>query len=407
MSSATARRLSWVLWWIAVALFAGGMLIHVFEPASRDPALPPEHSTLTIVTFLLYALAFPALGVLIAVRFPAHPVGWLVSAAGICELLRNFSGYLARLWLIAHPGTVPLGDEMLWVSHQSSGLFVVLLTLVFLLFPDGRVPSPRWRPLAVLIVALGALRFVIGIRAAWELDGFLNPYAVEPGGEFLRVAGRLLALVSLAVVALSGVSLIARYRRARERERLQIKWVGVGVLVATITLVAFQLSGAWTWAATLGSAEMPVVVVYGFGVFALPVTLAIAMLRHHLYDIDVLINRTLVYGVTVVTLGVLYIVAIVASQAALRPFTQGDEVPVALATLGAIALFAPIRARVQRAVDRRFYRSRYDAARTLDSLALRLRDEVDIDALRAELLGAVRDTMQPVHASLWLRERPR
>src|SRR5207245_9842703 len=124
MSAATARRLSWALWWIARALFAGGVLIHVFEPASRDPALPPEHSTLTIVTFNLFALAFPGLGALIAIRFPTHPVGWLLCAAGICELLRNFSGYLARLWLIAQPGTLPFGDEMLWVSHQSSGLFV-------------------------------------------------------------------------------------------------------------------------------------------------------------------------------------------------------------------------------------------------------------------------------------------
>ena len=150
--------------------------------------------------------------------------------------------------------------------------------------------------------------------------------------------------------------------------------------------------------------ELPVEFAYLSAVLCVPTSIGIAMLRHRLLDIDVLINRTLVYGATVATLGVLYVSAIVALQTVLRPFTQGDELAVALSTLGAIAVFAPIRANIQRAVDRRFYRSRYDATRTLDSLALRLRDQVDLEALRAELLGAVRDTMQPAHASLWLRD---
>ena len=135
--------------------------------------------------------------------------------------------------------------------------------------------------------------------------------------------------------------------------------------------------------------------------------MTIAILRYRLYDIDVLINRTLVYGATVATLGALYVGTIVGLQTVLRPLTQGNELAVALSTLGVVALFDPVRSRIQRGVDRRFYRSRYDATRTLDSLALRLRDQVDLDALQGELLSAVRDTMQPAHASLWLRERAR
>src|SRR5207247_6346174 len=132
------RRLSWALWSIAAALFGGGVVIQLVEPDARDPYVPSEHSTLTIIMFLLFALAFPTLGALIARRFPAHPVGWLLCAAGLCELLRNMAGSLARLALVARPGELPMGNEMLWISHQAGSLFVPLVSLAFFFFPDGR-----------------------------------------------------------------------------------------------------------------------------------------------------------------------------------------------------------------------------------------------------------------------------
>ena len=408
MSRAGARRLAWGLWWIAVALFAGGVLIHVFEPASRDPVLPSDHSTLALVTFLLFALAFPTLGSLIARRLPTHPIGWLFCAAGFSELVRNLSGSLSRLAFHTHPEAPTFASLMLWISHQSSGLFVPLLIVAFLLFPDGRLPTRRWMPILLFAVAAAALRFVLAAGAAWTLDGHPNAYAADPPyGEVLQLIAIVFSRLSVVIAVLALLSLIVRYRRSRQQERQQIKWVAVGGAVATVTLLVFQLSGGWLWAATLGPLETPVVAVYALGVLALPISLAIAMLRHRLYDIDLLINRTLVYGATIAALGALYVLAILALQTALRPLTQGSELAVALSTLGAVALFNPVRTRIQRGVDRRFYRSRYDATRTLDSLALRLRDEVDLDALRGELLTAVRDTMQPAHASLWLRERAR
>jgi len=408
MSRTGARRLAWGLWWIAVALFAGGVLIHVFEPASRDPVLPSDHSTLALVTFLLFALAFPTLGSLIARRLPTHPIGWLFCAAGFSELVRNLSGSFSRLAFHTHPEEPTFASLMLWISHQSSGLFVPLLIAAFFLFPDGRLPTRRWMPILIFVVVAAALRFVLAAGASWTLDGHPNAYAAEPPyGEVLQVIAIVFSRLSVVIALLALLSLIVRYRRSPQHERQQIKWVAVGTAVATATLLAYLGLGGWAWAATLGPAETPIVAVYAAGLLALPVSLAIAMLRYRLYDVDVLINRTLVYGATVMTLAGLYVVGIVGLQAALRPFTQGDELPVALTTLGAIALFAPIRARVQHAVDGRFYRSRYDATRTLDSLAVRLRDQVDLEALRAELLAAVRDTMQPAHASLWLRERAR
>src|SRR5947209_371791 len=138
--------LTWALWLVAAALFVAGIVIHWTEPAARDPYVPEEHSTLAIASFLLFALALPTLGALIAARFPAHPVGWLLCAGGLSELVRNMTGSLARLALVAHPGELPLGGEMLWLSHQTSGLFVLSVTLAFFFFPDGRLPSPRWRP---------------------------------------------------------------------------------------------------------------------------------------------------------------------------------------------------------------------------------------------------------------------
>jgi len=225
-------------------------------------------------------------------------------------------------------------------------------------------------------------------------------------GLVFAVTTWLRQLELLAVVAAAG-SLVVRFRTSDERTRQQIKWVAAASIVAAIAFAAFWLPGGWAWASTLGPLELPVELAYVLGFVGLPASIAIAMLRHRLFDIDVIINRALVYGATVAAIGALYMSAVVGLQAVLRPITQGDELPVALSTLGAIALFTPVRARVRGAVDRRFYRSRYDATQTLDSLALRLRDQVDLDALRGELLTAVRDTMQPAHVSLWLRERAR
>jgi hypothetical protein len=217
------------------------------------------------------------------------------------------------------------------------------------------------------------------------------------------VADAVGPLLGVAFVVAAG-SVLARVRRAHGLERQQLKWFGyAGGIVgfAVLALLAMEIVrplvgdplGPFPWVAFVLSFN------------AIPIAAAIAILRYRLYDIDLLIKRSVVYGATSAALAVTFFIGIIALQPALRPLTSGSELAVAASTLAAFALFQPIRRRVQDAVDRRFDRSRYDAARTLDAFADRLRDEVDLDALRGELLGAVRTTMAPAHASLWLRER--
>jgi hypothetical protein len=223
-----------------------------------------------------------------------------------------------------------------------------------------------------------------------------NPFGGIGGavGEFLNLALTVLNFLALPSLIGALLAAIVRFTRSRGVERQQLKWLAYW---AALVVVAMLLSVLVPNSATLSAANLALA--------CLPITVAIAIFRYRLYDIDVLINRTLVYGVTTAAIAATFFLGIVALQSVLRPLTSGSELAVAASTLVSFALFQPIRRRVQTAVDQRFDRFRYDAALTVDAFAEELRDEVDIDALRAELLGAVARTMAPAHASLWLRER--
>ena len=277
---------------------------------------------------------------------------------------------------------------------------------IFLLFPNGRLPSPRWR---VVLWAQWVLVAVVVVGAAFftadggsTVPGYRNPYLIVPLPSLAGLTPTLM-LPSLA----AALSLVLRARRARGAERQQLKWVGYAVALFTLSFVGgASLNGL----VAFGLLEPNTLASDGFGVVAfgsflgVPLAIAVAVLRYRLYDIDVIIRRTLVYGATTAGIAATYFAAVVVLQAALRPLTAGSEVAVALSTLAVVALFAPLRRRIQGVVDRRFYRSRYDAARTLDAFSVRLRDEVDLDSVRGELLDAVGATLSPTHSSLWLRE---
>jgi hypothetical protein len=207
--------------------------------------------------------------------------------------------------------------------------------------------------------------------------------------------------LAFAFLAISWAAVVIRFRRSRGVERLQIKWflyaVGV-VLLAIATLFSLSFIGNWI-------TDEILFFMFTFTFMLIPLSIGVAILRYRLYDIDHLINRTVVYGVTTGAIGLTFFAGVVVLPALLRPLISGSEVAVAVSTLFSFALFQPMRARVQQAVDRRFYRSRYDAARTLDAFSVRLRDEVDLDSVRGELLDAVGTTLSPAHASVWLRER--
>jgi hypothetical protein len=282
-------------------------------------------------------------------------------------------------------------------------------TFLILLFPDGRLPSPGWRPWAWLCALAMILSFIaILIQPGSFTDSgypdVRNPLGMEGLRPFIGFALLVIPLIPICIVGCA-VGLIRRFRRSRGQERQQMKWLAAAAgVVAVVYLVMMMLS----LPGLVGREPPPWVDILGnIGVFAfvlLPLAIAVAIFRYRLYDIDLLINRTLVYGTLTAALTAAYLITTTVLQGLLRPLVGQSDLAVAGSTLVVAALFRPGRARVQAFIDRRFYRNKYDAARTLERFSSRLRDEVDLDALTGELLELVGDVMQPEQVSLWLRE---
>ena len=310
------------------------------------------------------------------------------------------------------PGSIPfpLGAAAInnWLWVPSVGL---LATYVFLLFPNGRLPSRRWRPLAwlsgVVIVSVS-----VGVMLSpGSLDmprGMRNPFGLEASSWVTTVAYAILPLLPLCMLA-SALSLVLRYRRSKGDERQQIKWIAFAAsLVALVYLIAMVASfihpsEAWT---TVGSVWwlnlLTIAALLSF--VTIPIAVGFAVLKYRLYDIDLIINRTLVYGSLTVTLVALYFGVIVVLQRLFVLLTgEKSTLAVVASTLLIAALFNPLRRRIQSFIDRSFYRGKYDAAKTLEGFSVKLRDETDLEALNNDLVGVVRDTMAPAHVSLWLR----
>jgi hypothetical protein len=352
------------------------------------------------VAGLVTAAGIAGIGALVASRRPSNPIGWIFCGAGLMLELSSFGqAYAGRA--VEESGSLPAGEAVGWVAEWSwVPALGAMLVFVFLLFPDGRLPSPRWRPVAllgsaavVLLVVEEALR-----PGGLENSAYDNPIGVEALGETLRIAEYpTLAVFGAAVVA-SVASVPLRLRHARGDERQQLKWFAYGAAVAG----AAVLSAGPLWETV---PELRIVVYAGL--MTLILAIVIGILKHRLYDIDVVINRTLVYGALTATLAAAYLGIVLLLQLALSPLTEDSDLAIAGSTLAVAALFRPARARIQGLVDRRFYRRRYDAARTLEGFGIRLRDEVELDAISADLRGVVADTMQPAHVSLWLKEAPR
>jgi len=373
---------------IALTLFALTLALLV-------PAVPlgiGVEPAFDLVAFHLFAVVLATAGLLVASRHPSNPVGWLFLGIAVLSSFEELSeAYGLR---VAKDG-LPAGEIADWVSSWIWILTPALLALVLLLFPDGRLPSRRWRIVPALAFAGCALAIpglALSADSGEEFAGGENPFAVKsPVIDLL--AGLGLALVMAALIA-SVVSLFRRSRRARGVERQQLKWV---VLAASSLGVALPVAIAlWATQTILAKAliasTLPLI----------PIAACIAILRYRLYDIDVVINRTLVYGALTATLALAYLSSVLLLQLALTPLGESG-LAVAGSTLAVAALFRPARARIQRAVDRRFYRRKYDAARTLEAFSARLRDEIELDSLSTELRAVVQETMQPAHVSLWLR----
>jgi len=310
-----------------------------------------------------------------------------------------FASEYAIYSLLVAPGTLPAGEALalgnpLWVLGFN------LIVLMLILFPMGQLPSGRWRWVVYLYVAIAVAEVVAMLFLPGTLEGLDlidNPLGIEGSPIGRKPVQELVFTVGLV----ASVSVIVRLRRGSWVERQQIKWLAYAAVAATggsiLTYTPLEALGV-RWVTSVGH------VLLGLGVLGIPISIGIAILRYRLYEIDILINRTLVYGSLTATLVALYFGGIVVLQRVFVALTgQKSTLAVVASTLLIAALFNPLRRRIQTFIDRRFYRKKYDARKTLETFSAKLRDETDLDALRDDLLGVVRETMQPAHVSLWLR----
>jgi hypothetical protein len=410
MSPRAAAWLAWALAGLSVAMFVANVVLYFLTRSVQPPSSWGTGGLSIILLFLLPFLAFPLVGALIASRRPKNPIGWICLAVGIFWMLANLSSGYGVYGLLARPGSVPfpaaIGSLGGWMWAPALGL---VGTYLILLFPDGRLPSRRWRPLAWLsgaVIVLVSLSTALTPGRLPDLGGVPNPFGLEEYPWVAEAAQGVTLLLPLCVLA-SALSLVLRFVRSGGEEREQIKWLAFAALVSglgssSVVIPSIILSndagGADPlWMNLLEDAET-------LSFAGVPVAVGIAILRYRLYEIDLLINRTLVYGSLTATLIALYFGGTVLLQRVFVTLTgQQSTLAVVASTLLIAALFTPLRRHIQSFIDRRFYRRKYDARKTLEAFSGKLRDETDLDTLRDDLVGVVRETMQPAHVSLWLR----
>ena len=413
MSGRAASWLAWSLAALCVAMFLASVALYVLTRSAQVPSSLGTDPTVGGMLIFLTFLSFPTVGALIASRRPQNPIGWICLADGLLWMLIIVSEAYS-FYGLAKPGSVPFPvgiyalSEWLWVPAVG-----LVGTYLLLLFPDGKLPSRRWRPLAwlsgVMMVLLSAA-ILLDPGPLEGLEGVRNPFGLEEHPWVTDAAYIALPLLPLCILA-SALSLVLRYRRSRGEERQQIKWiafaasvVGVMYLIAMVSAFIFP-SRAWfaagspLWLDLLAYAAL-------LSFTGLPIAVGLAVLRYRLYNIDLLINRTLVYGLLTASLAAVYFGGVAMTQTLFRALTGQEEQPqlaIVVSTLVIAALFNPLRRGIQSFIDRRFYRRKYDARQTLEAFSARLRNETDLDTLSGDLVGVVRETMQPAHVSLWLR----
>jgi hypothetical protein len=384
--------LAWSLWVLTFGCCAAGLAVTVALVRPLTVGLLAQGA----VKALVYPLGYATVGLVLTLRRPANPIGWLYAAAGLMWSL-SIPGDVWVDQLVADQRPLPLAAQLAAVFGEFNWAPATVLGVILpaLLVPDGRLRSRRWRPVAAAAVAVGVLVPLGSALAPVELEdtSIPNPFAL-PGatGDLADAVGGIGILLWLVILVVSLACVVLRLRSSTGIERQQLRWVVAGAAGAVIGLLGGALSPQRTVVSS---------VLYA-GVLCVPVAVAVAVLRYRLWDLDRLISRTLTYTLVTALLVVPYLLIV---PAAGRLAQGSGSLAVAAATLAAVALFQPLRRRVQSLVDRRFNRRRYDAARTVEGFAARLRDQVDLDALHTELLAVVDQTMQPAGASLWLRPR--
>jgi hypothetical protein len=390
ISPRTAAWLAWSVCGLTLVLVACALALAFLNGADADA-----------VSFPLAITASAVVGGLVASRRPKNPVGWSFLGSAACFALVGVANGYATYGLLTAPGALPGARAMAWLL---SWLWVpgamLLLAFVPLYFPNGRLVSRRWRWVVWLALFFSLVGAVFSALRPGEIQdsGIANPLGMEALRPILSFLDTLTFALYFTLLFASAASLVVRFSRSGPTERQQIKWLAL----AALTIPVWFLTNA-----PIQAAAPTLFLVMDSLVFAMiPVAAGIAILRYRLYGIDLLINRTLVYGSLTAMLAVVYFGGVATTQAIFRALTGQEQQPqlaIVVSTLVIAALFNPLRRRIQSFIDRRFYRKKYDAAKTLEAFSAKLRDETDLDTLSDDLVGVVRETMQPAHVSLWLR----
>jgi hypothetical protein len=361
-----------------------------------------EHSLAYVIVAILGNALAPVIGALIAARQPRNLYGWIWLVSGFALSFLQFVVVYAFHGLLIAPGTLPLVEFTLSLAGPAWFLYVATGPFILLLFPTGDLPSSKWRVVAWAVV--GAL--LIGSATAWSLPGpspFVpaveNPYGVQGTvGDLVTVVVVMSVMLIYTAIIAGVVSLLLRFRHATGVERQQLKWFTYGAVLLGVVLISdffYTFPGIWESAKeALALNMLP------------PLTIGIATLRYRLYDIDLIIRRTLIYGALTGALALVYFGSVTLLQTLFSTMTNQQQSPlvIVLSTLAIAALFAPLRRQIQNAIDRRFYRHKYDAENTITAFSTVLRDEVDLQRVEAALLSVIEETFQPESLSLWIRE---
>jgi hypothetical protein len=389
------RTAAWILWALSSTLTALSLFLLILTSSYPNVEIFDYWVESTVIP-----LSCSTVGALIASRHPENPTGWIFCALGLAAGVRHFGAEYAIYALLAEPGSLPFGEALAWITSWIRVPYFSLFVFVALLFPDGRLPSSRWRWVAwltTIVVAVGTILAALSPGATRGLGPIGNPLGIEGVPNVVR----LVELLIFALGIVAGASLFARLRYATWVERQQIKWFAYAITVtasgAILTYTVGEVIGI-PWVRGLGF------VVVMVGLVGIPTSVGIAIFRYRLYEIDLIINRTLVYGSLTGLLALFYFGSVTALQYLFSLLTgQGNTLAIVASTLGIAALFNPLRRRIQSFIDRRFYRRKYDAAIILEAFGTKLRDQTDLEKLCEDLGEVVDETMQPSHISVILR----
>ncbi|MDQ3678546.1 MAG: hypothetical protein M3401_17410 [Actinomycetota bacterium] len=401
----TARRMAWSLAVACIVMAISTLVLLALQVGELTPGDVFVQGGLGGVAFVLAALAFAIVGAFVVSRVPGNAIGWIFCLMGLLVGAGNLAYHHADRALYGSPDSLPAGETAAWLQNLGLPPAFGLLALVLLLFPDGRLPSRRWLP-ALWVALLGILCSLgYAFRPGpldWPFESVINPLGIGGSYDLMETATTAGWWLMAAAGGLAGVAMTLRLRQSVGVRRQQLKWIALAAILGGIVIL---LNTATFFFWPVEGIERERSLVLGLVFAATPLAAGIGILRHRLYDIDVVINRTLVYAGLTATLAGVYVSSVLLLQFVSSGVTGGSSLAVAVSTLAVAALFRPARSWIQEAVDRRFYRRKYDAQRTLEAFAARLRQEVSLDALNAELRGVVAQTVQPAHVSIWMRPR--